>query len=113
MSVVIQIASWAATAYLAYNFYQTGSYVYSLFHPPTCESSSNPSECFCNSYTEDTSIHFEIYLSKKKKIQQNFQSNNQFRKLFSSAYQQSNDESSNEVLSSSPIKLSFDSDPIS
>eukprot|EP01084_Bolivina_argentea_P155363 270743_1 len=101
MSVVIQLASWAATAYLAYNFYGTATYVYSLFNPPQCDPSLNPSECFCGSYTEDTGMHFEVYLSNKMKLSNKFQSSNQFRQVYSSS-----------LPPSSPIKISFDSESI-
>lgn len=114
MSIVVQIASWAATAYLAYSFYQTGTYVYSLWTPPTCDSSQNPGQCLCGSYDEDTLLHFEVYLSPKNKLQQNFQTSTQFKRVYSSAFPPNpdniNDES--EALPPNPVKVSFDSEPL-
>ena len=111
MSIVVQIASWAATAYLAYSFYQTGTYVYSLWTPPTCNPSDTPGECFCASYNEDTSIHFEVYLSLKQKLPQNFQSSKKFKRVYSSALPPSDNDDS-DALPPSPRKVSFDSQPL-
>lgn len=111
MSIVIQLTSWAATAYLSYSFYQTASHVYSLWSPPTCNPSDSPGDCLCPSYDENTAIHFEIYLSKKRQLVQNFQSSNQFNQVYSSALPSSsyNDYSN----SDDDVKVSFDTQSIS
>eukprot|EP00484_Ammonia_sp_Unknown_P003387 CAMPEP_0197076398 /NCGR_PEP_ID=MMETSP1384-20130603/212095_1 /TAXON_ID=29189 /ORGANISM="Ammonia sp." /LENGTH=667 /DNA_ID=CAMNT_0042515253 /DNA_START=24 /DNA_END=2027 /DNA_ORIENTATION=+ len=113
MSIVIQLASYAAAAYLSYSFYQTGSYVYSLWTPPTCDPTVNAADCYCPSYyAKDVSIHFEIYLSPKASLQQNFQSSSQFQRVYSSALPPSSDDADFDAMPASPVRLSFDSKPI-
>ena len=100
MSMVLSIASWAATAYLTYNFYHTARYVYSLWTPPTCDPLQTPGQCFCGSFNENTLIHFQVYLSNKGKLSHKFESSSQYKQIYSS------------ISPPSPIKLSFDSKPI-
>ena len=112
MAAVFQLASWGATAYLAYSFYQTGTYVYSLWTPPSCDPNGvDATECFCSAYTEDTAIHFEIYVSPKKELKPNFQSSSSYQQVYSSALPP-RDGDNTAVLPPHPMRLSFDQAPI-
>ncbi len=53
--------------YLCYSSFHTGTYVYSFWNPPECDPTITE-HCLCPRYHPQTSIEFDLYLSKQKQF---------------------------------------------